>query len=168
MDNEAIWKDVVGYEGIYKVSNKGELYSIKRKRKLNPSISKNGYRQAKLYKNGKYKTRSVHRIVATAFLENPENYPVVNHVDEDKLKNNVENLQWCTQKHNVNHGTGQQRRIEAVKMPVKQYTLDGQYLATYKSAVDLQELYGFHQSAISRVCRGERKTAYKYIWKYGS
>ncbi len=51
-------------------------------------------------------------------------------------------------------------------MLVKQYTLDGQYIATYKSAVDLQELYGFHQSAISRVCRGERKTAYKYIWKY--
>lgn len=166
MNKEEIWKDVVGYEGLYKVSNKGRLYSIKRKRKMNPTTSKNGYKRVKLYTNGKFKTVFVHRIVATAFLDNPENYPVVNHLDENKLNNNVENLQWCTQKQNVNHGTGQQRRTEAVKMLVKQYTLDGQYIATYKSAVDLQELYGFHQSAISRVCRGERKTAYKYIWKY--
>ncbi len=107
MNKEEIWKDVVGYEGLYKVSNKGRLYSIKRKRKMNPTISKNGYKRVKLYINGKFKTVFVHRIVAKAFLNNPENYPVVNHLDENKLNNNVENLQWCTQKQNVNHGTGQ-------------------------------------------------------------
>lgn len=166
MNNEVIWKDIVGYEGLYKVSNKGGVYSIRRKREMSPTISNNGYKRVKLYTRGKYKTISIHRLVAKTFLENPENYPVVNHIDENKFNNNVENLEWCTQKQNVNHGTGKQRRAEAVKMQVEQYTLDNQYIATYKSAVDLQKEYGFHQSAISRVCRGERKSAYKYIWRY--
>lgn len=166
MNKKEVWKDIVGYEGLYKVSSKGQIYSVKRKRKMNLTTNKNGYKHVKLYTKGKYKTISIHRLVAKTFLENPENHPVVNHLDEDKLNNNVENLEWCTQKQNVNHGTGRQRRAEAVKMQVEQYTLDFQYIKTYKSAIDIQKELGFHQSAISRVCRGERKTAYKYIWKY--
>lgn len=118
---EEIWKDIVGYEGLYQVSNLGRVKSLDRidasghRRKgkiLKPRINHDGYVQINLHKNSIRKTVSVHRIVAIAFIPNTENKREVNHVDENKANNHVSNLQWCSPKENVNHGTCIERRAK--------------------------------------------------------
>lgn len=107
-----IWKDVVGYEQIYQVSNNGR---VRRKRdyyELSQQIGIGGYKQVSLSKGGKSKQISVHRIVAKAFIKNEFNYPCVNHKDEDKQNNNVENLEWCSYRYNINYGTRTSRANE--------------------------------------------------------
>lgn len=104
------WKDIKGYEGLYQISNKGRVKSLgnnkSRKEKIRDGkIDNNGYKRIGLCKNGKEKKYKIHRLVAQAFLPNPDNLPVVNHKDENKLNNNVENLEWCTQEYNCNYGS---------------------------------------------------------------
>ena len=119
---EEQWKDIKGYEGLYEVSNlgnvrsldrtvkRGQGYTIKEGRVLTPFYEKKkGYYQVVLAKDGKAKTYRVHRLVAIAFLENPYNYTDVNHKDEVKTNNNVDNLEWCTRKYNNNYGTKPER-----------------------------------------------------------
>ena len=103
MENE-VWKDVVGYEGLYEVSNLGRVKSKTRKNTilLKPSETK-GYLFVFLCKDKKVKRKSIHRLVANAFIENPYNYPIINHVNENKADNRVENLEWCSAKYNINY-----------------------------------------------------------------
>ena len=111
---EEQWKDIIiekngvtyDYTGLYQVSNLGRVRSLgndktRKERILKPKINNKGYLQVILCKNGKVKTFLVHRLVATAFIPNPDNLPVVNHRDENPLNNCVDNLEWCTQKYNV-------------------------------------------------------------------
>ena len=111
-----IWKDIVGYEGLYQVSNLGNVKRLKgykgrgkgyivEEHLIKPSISSNGYQNVVLCKNGKTKTFTMHRLVAIAFLYNSDNLPQVNHKDENKLNNCVDNLEWCDSKYNNNYGT---------------------------------------------------------------
>jgi hypothetical protein len=104
MTKEEIWKDIPDYEGLYQVSNLGDIRSLKRKKAINllPSIGTDGYYRLNLHKNGG-KTSSIHRIVAQAFIPNPDNKPQVNHKDGNKLNNHFDNLEWCTPKENTNH-----------------------------------------------------------------
>ena len=115
---EEIWKPVVGYEGLYEVSSYGRVKSLDRYVKysdgriylhkgkvLSLAKDKNGYFVVSLYFNGKHNTIKVHRLVAQAFIPNPDNLPEVNHLDEDKTNNRVENLEWCDHKYNMNYGT---------------------------------------------------------------
>ena len=97
------WKNVIGYEGLYEVSNIGNVRSVIRNKLLRLSKTK-GYIQVYLYKNGIRTGLKVHRLVAQAFIPNPDNLPQVNHKDEDKTNNSVENLEWCNAKYNVNYG----------------------------------------------------------------
>lgn len=106
-----IWKDVEGYEGLYQVSNFGNLYSSYVKRKLQLSLDKYRYKQVILVKNGVRKRHLLHRMVAQEFIPNPENKPQVNHIDENKTNNTVSNLEWVTSKENINHGTRTERQI---------------------------------------------------------
>ena len=108
-----VWKDVIGYEGIYEVSNLGIIRSVERydysghKRKAKTIafvIDRDGYAKVHLCLCGKARYHFVHRIVATAFIDNPENLPQINHKDENKKNNKAENLEWCTAKHNINYG----------------------------------------------------------------
>ena len=101
------WRDIKGYEGKYKISSYGKVKSLKYKdeKLLRPSYDKDGYKQVILYNNGKGKKWFIHRLVAIHFLPNPNNLPQVNHKDEDKANNAVENLEWCTCKYNINYGT---------------------------------------------------------------
>jgi len=96
-----VWKDVVGFEGYYKVSDKGEIYSVKSNKIRKLSYKKNGYVYIDLYKDGKVKYCRVHRIVADAFIPNPNNYPYVMHIDNNKSNNCAENLKWGTASDNT-------------------------------------------------------------------
>ena len=115
-----IWKDIKGYEGLYQVSNNGNIRACKKvdlrgwnrkERSMSAQISDHGYYSIILHKDYIKRSFLVHRLVAEAFIENPNEYPVINHKDEDQLNNNMDNLEWCTQKYNVNYGTSQARRI---------------------------------------------------------
>ena len=116
-----IWKDIPRYEGKYQVSNTGKVRSLNYKRTgktkiLKPHTNRDGYKTVNLLKPGeKYKPYYVHRLVAQAFIPNPNNWPQVNHIDEDKANNVVWNLEWCTQQYNMNYGTRNERAREALK-----------------------------------------------------
>ena len=107
------FKDIKSYEGLYKVNKQGEVYSYITNKKIKGSIDSNDYRQMHLSKNGEHKKKSLHRIVAEAFLPNPNNLPEVNHKDGNKLNNSVDNLEWCSSSYNQIHAfkNGLQQRI---------------------------------------------------------
>lgn len=109
-----IWKDIEGYEGYYKISNCGNVYSCNRQLQLSQLKKKSGYLKVNLHKKGEAKTFSVHRLVALAFLPNPDNLPEVNHIDANKLNNNACNLEWCSHGDNMEHAfkTGLCKRNE--------------------------------------------------------
>lgn len=115
INDTEIWRDVKGFEGLYKVNRKGEIYSVLNNIIRPPKDNGYGYNNINLNKNGKKITKYIHRIVAEAFIPNPNNYPMVNHKDENKKNNNVENLEWCTASYNVNYGTGKVRRTLSTK-----------------------------------------------------
>ena len=110
-----IWKDVKGYEGLYKVSNHGEVWSERKQGLLKKGKSGREYYRVVLTKNKEKKYFDVHRLVATHFVDNPFEKPCVNHIDENKTNNHVSNLEWCTHKENSNHGTAIKRREETMK-----------------------------------------------------
>ena len=124
---EEIWKDIEGYEGYYQVSNMGRIKSLERKCKCCGGGTKTiqgkvlkladdkGYLKANLLKEGKVKRYFVHRLVAIAFLSNENNYPCVNHKDENRRNNNVSNLEWCTHEYNNNYGTRKEKASKTMK-----------------------------------------------------
>ena len=114
------WRDIEGFEGLYQVSNTGKVKSLNYRRTGKEKILKaypNGhdYLQVKLHKDGKKKSCRVNRLVAQAFIPNPDNLPEVNHKDEDKTNNCVENLEWCSKLYNINYGTGRKRSAEKLR-----------------------------------------------------
>ena len=108
-------QDIKGYEGIYAVTEDGQVWSYRRKKFLKPYDTGRGYKKVDLYLKGKREKRYIHRLVAEAFIPNPENKPQVNHKDENKDNNSVGNLEWMTSKENNNYGTAKQRRKETLK-----------------------------------------------------
>ena len=172
MKNE-VWKDVVGYEGLYQVSDKGRVKSLKfgKEKILKPEKLKNGYLRVNLYKNEKQKHFLVHRLVALTFLRNPQNLSDINHKDEDKTNNSVQNLEFCDRKYNCNFGSRNQRVAEKntngkLSKPVLQFTLDGKFVREFKSGMDIKRNLGYSCGNISSCCTGKRKSAYKFVWKY--
>ncbi len=166
-----IWKDIKGYEGIYQVSNTGKIKSIKRNIILKNIIHHYGYLIVQLNKNGVGKDFSVHRLVAGAFIPNTDNLPQVNHKDENKLNNNVENLEWCTAGYNTNYGTRNKRVSKKMtngklSKPVLQYDMNGNLIKEWPSCMEVQRKTGFSQTLISEVCNGKYKQGYGYIWKF--
>ena len=177
MKNE-IWKDIKGYEGYYQVSNFGRVKSIERKvnkwdgirtineRILKQNLSHNGYYFVSLSKNGKRRTYRVNRLVAEAFIPNPDNLPQVNHKEENKLNNNVENLEWCTSKYNNNYGTHNDKISKRLSKPVLQLDKNGNFIKLWESIMSIERETGFFQGSISNCCKGKYKTSYGYKWKY--
>ena len=166
-----IYVDIKGYEGLYQVSNKGNVKSLisnkgtKREKILNPIIGR-GYNRVRLFKNKQNRLYSVHRLVAEAFLPNPNNYPCVNHKDECKTNNNVENLEWCTHKYNSNYGTSIQRQIEIKNKKTYQYDKQYVLLAVYDSVKQASDETNIDHRFIASCCRGEHKTCKGFIFSY--
>ena len=164
----------------YQVSNLGRILSLNynhtgKPKLLKPSYNKQGYLQVQLSKNRKRKTFRVNRLVAETFIPNPNNLPEVNHKDEDKTNNSVENLEWIWHKDNCNHGTRNERiaktnskvqkNNQKKSKPVLQFTLDGEFVREWPSTRECGR-NGFDNSNVAKCCRGE-KTHYKgFRWKY--
>ncbi len=165
-----IWKDIVGYEGKYQVSNKGRVRSLPVKsntkyfsgRVLALFPDATGYMAVSLSR----KSHKVHRLVAIAFIDNPNNYTCVNHKDEDKTNNNVENLEWCTHKYNNNYGTRNKRISQNSGRKIVQYDLNGNAVKTWKSIADAARYYGVERTTICGCCANRQHTSCGYIWKY--
>lgn len=163
------WRDIKGYEGLYQVSNYGRVKSLNYNKTNTEKIigSIQNYSIVTLKGKRKY----VHRLVAEAFIPNPNNYPCVNHKDECKTNNYAENLEWCDYKYNDNYGTRNDRirnfarnRVDQSKI-VYQYTLDGKLIAIYQSTRECGR-QGFQQSNVQRCCNGEHKQHKGYRWSY--
>ena len=152
-------KDIKNYEGIYGITSCGKVWSYKRKKFLKPTDNGSGYLIVQLCKNGEVKTYSLHRLVAQAYLPNPENLPQVNHRDENKTNNCLQNLEWCDAKYNANYGT----RNETIKKPILQFTLDGEFVREWSSATDVGKTVNV---GICNCLKGRKKSAYGYIWEY--
>jgi NUMOD4 motif/HNH endonuclease len=178
-----VWKDIVGYEGLYQVSNEGEIRSLDRivsytdslgrnyNRKVKGRIRKqgtvNGYRVVNLCTEGKMVGAYVHRTVAQAFLPNPDNKPQVNHKDEDKRNNHVDNLEWMTAEENHEYGTAIQRGLETRQnMMLAQYSLDGALINIWNGASEAAKVLGKSRKEIAAVARGYKAHAYGYTWAY--
>lgn len=162
---EEIWKDIEGYEGLYQVSNMGRVRGLRRNIILKNRIAR-GYERVILSIGDKPKCFTVHRLVAMAFIPNPDNLPQVNHKDENKTNNYVDNLEWCTREYNLNYGTVIARRARSKSKKVLQFKPDGTFVKEWESIMDVQRNLGFCQSYISACCRGKHAYAYGYIWKY--
>ena len=183
MTESEVWKDVVGFEGLYEVSDKGNVRGVARKdplgrnrkgRMLKPGYTSRGYLQVALSKNGKSKTRTVHRLVAEAFIPNPDGLPQVNHRDEDKDNNTVENLEWCDSKYNINYGTRNERHRQARSKKVKATNVKTGEVLTFNSAKEAKKK-GY--PGVAAACRGvyntingkpggDGRTYRGYRWEY--
>lgn len=165
------WTDIDGYEGLYKASIDGDVKSLitGKIRKLRKGT--NGYLLVDLYKDGKGKTYLVHRLVAQAFIPNPDNLPEVNHIDEDKTNNRVENLEWCTRQYNNNWGTAIQRAAEKningkrSKAVIAIDPKTGKVAAEFPSTMEA-ERNGYCSSNVAACCRGKQYSAKGFIWCY--
>lgn len=165
---DEIWCPVKNYEGLYEVSDKGRVKSIGYGdyRILRPLKTKNGYLRVWICKNGEKEKCYIHRLVAQTFIHNPNNLPEVNHKDEDKTNNSVQNLEWCDQKYNINYGTRTQRQSEKLSKPILQYTKSGKLVREWKSLHDVERNLGYNHCSISKCCKGKLKSAYNFIWKF--
>lgn len=163
-----IWADIIGYENLYSVSNLGRIVSHQwgKHRILRQRTSHKGYLRVNLSKNGQMKTYVVHQLVAKHFLENPQGLTEINHKDENKLNNNVNNLEWCTRKYNVNYGTGIARQRLSLYKPVVQYDEKHPFIASYDSIMRACRETGIDRSSISRCCRKRKGQAGGYKWRY--
>jgi hypothetical protein len=175
---QEIWKDIKGYEGLYKVSNLGRVKSLNRviknkngslrsleERMLNPLKDTDGYLMVGLFQYGNQKRCKIHRLVAETFLENPNNKPQVNHINEIKSDNKLSNLEWVTAKENVNHGSAPKRRAESRMKRVVQISIEGEEIRTFKSMNEVAEC-GFTRQSVQKVCKGYRKTHKGFVWRF--
>lgn len=181
-----LWKDVPGYEGLYQVSNLGRIKRLPyqtigrtkgRKKEyirvfrggvLKPYLGKNGYYVINLYSNGKYLRDYLHRIIAKTFIPNPNNYPCINHKDEVRTNNNVDNLEWCSYSYNNTYGNARDKFAKSYSRnhsrAVEMLSLSGEKIREFSSVKEAAIFVGGTYKSIDRAIAKTRKTAYGYIW----
>ena len=184
------WKPVKGYEGYYEISNYGNVKSVDRIKKeicrhggyrttfhkgkyIKQFENNKGYYFVRLSKSNAIEKKYLHRLVAEAFIPNPENKPEVDHIDGKPQNNNIKNLQWATHKENLNNPIAKQRWSKTKKgkanielaIPVYQYTIDGKFVKKWYSAVEAGE-NGFSKMSVWKCCNNKQKNHKGFIWKY--
>lgn len=162
-----VWKDIIGYEDLYQVSNLGNVKSLYhrgtgKERFLSHQLKKSGYLRVKLCKDGKRKFYNIHRLVATSFIPNPNNYPCVNHKNENKQDNRVENLEFCTVRYNNTYNNRHLKAAEKKSIPVYCIELN----QVFKSTVDASRITGINKGNINSCLKGRYKSAGGYHWQY--
>lgn len=187
MEEKEIWEDVPGYQDFYQISNLGRVKSLSRtityeptkfypngrqrvlkEKILTPCKDKKGYLFVQLFKNGHFKSKKVHRLVAETFIPNPNNYPIVNHKDCVRNNNCVDNLEWCTDEYNCNYNNAVEKRISQIRKPILQYTLDNKFIKEWSSPTEFVKYLGIKQgngTNILKACNGIYKQAFGYKWK---
>ena len=168
--NKEIYKPIKGYEGYYEISNLGNVKSLQRtiereggstmvltERVLKPNLTTAGYYHIGLRKGGKRKAYTIHRLIATTFIDNPEGLPQVNHIDEDKTNNRIDNLEWCTAKYNMNY---------SLAKTVYQYTLSGELVKEWDSATTACKDGKYTAPNITNVCNGTYSHHKGYKWSH--
>lgn len=179
---EEIWKDVVGYEGLYQVSNLGRVKSVQRHYKINGGIALRRekilkektsfkYKRVGLWKDSSQKFLLVHRIVATAFIPNLNNYPEINHKDENPENNCVDNLEWCTAKYNcnyLNHGKNISisRRDSGRVRKIAMIDNEGNVIKIFDAIIDAANEIGARKTDVCSVCRNRQKSVKGFKFKY--
>lgn len=197
MNEQEIWKPIEGWEGLYEISNLGRVRGVEKvtpfgsrtktyhMRLLTPCVGKRGYYVVALNHNNKAKTYTLHRLIAKAFIPNPENKPCIDHIDGNKLNNKIDNLRWCTYKENSNNPITRKKMSTSTKKnwniglfenrnnityrKVGQYTKNGILLMVYNSIKEASEQTNINASSITCVCTGrnpKRHTAGGFIWKH--
>ena len=172
-----IWKDIIGYEGLYQISNLGNVKRITKNCKiLKQSDNRNGYKLVGLCKNNKRKNYYIHRLVAIAFIENKENYKEINHKDNNKSNNIVDNLEWCNRNYNVKYSydkgyhipykplLGRKGKEHPISKSVKQYDLNGNFIKEYESANLASQETNICYMSIKKCRCNKQKTAGGFIW----
>lgn len=178
-----IWKDIDGFEGLYKISNLGNIYSIggrvmggmnnrykNKPRMMKPHI-RNGYEHVCLTKDKKQFHYKIHRLVAMAFVPNPNDYPFVNHKNEIKDDNRAVNLEWCTAKYNLNYGSHNEKmRKTKSKKPIAQFDMNGNFIEIHDSSRDIERKFGYFHNNITNCCKHKYgyKSAYGYKWEFAT
>lgn len=182
------WKFIDGYSGHFKINKNGHIRSVDRvielknggfrklrSRSISTRKNSDGYTIVNLSLNGAVKVYRLHRLLATAFIPNPKNLPIINHKNGKRSDNRLINLEWSTQKENVLHGfmvlgrkgssAGKFGRLHHRSKPVAQINSDGEIIMRYECARETEK-YGFHQGHVSACCRGVNKTHAGYKWEY--
>ena len=181
--HDEVWKDIIGFEGLYQVSNMGRVKTLakvlntwnggrrSKEQIISPIIQKSGYAHVGLWKNQKRKQVRVHRIVAEAFCNNdiPDSKTQVNHINENKLDNRAENLEWVTPKENTNHGTAIKRRVskKARRAIFQIDKCSGKVIGIFENERQASLSCGRESHGeIRKVCIGKQITAYGFRWAY--
>ena len=179
------WKEIKGYESRYLISSSGDVISLNyrntnKTKMLSWKINNKGYAWVELRKNGIKEQKLVHRLVAEAFIDNPNGYDVINHKDENPLNNEVDNLEWCNQSYNTiysmklhpdrryngkekNKGKGKNMGLVVI-----QIDREGNVVKEWENSRTIFLETGMSDYSISEVCRGNRHTAYGYLWRYAN
>lgn len=174
-----IWKDVKNYEGLYQVSNLGNIKSSKREGSAGgfiKSLLTNGYYSVNLWKSGKAKMKRIHRLVCEAFIENTDNKPQINHINGNKLNNRIDNLEWATQSENMKHAykigltkspmIGRVGKLNGKSKAINQYNLSGCFIKIYESIEIAAKETNCSVSGISLCANGKLKKSGGFIWKF--
>ena len=167
VNDAEIFKEINDFEGYY-ISNLGRVKSCKRKIEKFIAIKDDthGYLIVKLWKNNKQYSKKIHRLVAEMFIPNPQNLRDVNHKDENKYNNCVENLEWVSHKDNINYRTHNERANKAKSKAILQLDLDGNIINEFISSYEAERQLDISESNINQCCNGKRKTAGGYKWQF--
>lgn len=169
---DEIWKDIKGFEGLYQVSNYGQIKSLKWNHsntiKLLTLTNNQGYMRTYLFKDKIKYSKYVHDLVAEAFIPNPNHYTEVNHIDENKENNFYLNLEWCNKKYNSNYGNRNKliSQNSAMLRPILQYDLGDNFIKEYPCIISAVKELGIRSSGISNCCAGRYSQSGGYKWKY--
>lgn len=173
MNQIEIWKPIKDYEGLYEVSDLGRVFGIKKNKILKQFLTHRGYLQIQLCKDSRAKLCRPNRLVAQAFIPNPENKPEVNHKNGMKMDNRVANLEWATTSENIQHAydTGLKKSLSGANnprsKPVYQFNLNGEFVKKYAALKEAARMNGYSTIInIRQCCEGLCKQRYGYIWSY--